>query len=82
MPAFGPRPIREITRRDVRELLEAVVDRGSPSHANHVLAYTRAMLNWAVSNDLIEANPCDGLKMPAPKVERDPSIAHYYRIYY
>lgn len=73
-PALGSRPIREITRRDVRELLEAVVDRGSPSHANHVLAYTRAMLNWAVSNDLIETNPCDGLKMPAPLVERDRAL--------
>ncbi len=73
--ALGSRPIREITRRDVRELLEAIVDRGSPSHANHVLAYTRAMLNWAVSNDLIEANPCHGLMMPAPKVERDRALS-------
>lgn len=74
-PALGVRPIREITRRDIRELIEAVVDRGSPSHANHVLAYLRAMLNWAVSNDLLEANPCDGLKMPAPLVERDRALS-------
>jgi integrase len=71
---LGARPIREITRREIRELIEAVVDRGSPSHANHVLAYLRAMLNWAVANDLIEANPCDGLKMPAPLVERDRAL--------
>ena len=70
-PALGARPIREITRRDIRELLDSIVDRGSPSHANHVLAYLRAMLNWAVSNDLIEANPANGLKRPAPAVERD-----------
>jgi integrase len=71
---LGARPIREITRREIRELIESVVDRGSPSHANHVLAYLRAMLNWAVSNDLIEASPCDGLKMPAPLVERDRAL--------
>jgi integrase len=73
-PALGGKPIGEVTRRDVRELLEAIVDRGSPSHANHVLAYLRAMLNWAISNDLIEANPCDLLKMPAAKVERDRAL--------
>jgi integrase len=70
-PAFGSKPIRDVKRRDVRELLEQIVDRGSPSHANHVLAYLRAMMNWAVGNDLIEANPCSGLKMPAPLKERD-----------
>jgi len=73
-PVLGSRPIRDITRRDIRELLLAIVDRGAPSHANHTLSYLRAMLNWAVSNDLIEANPTAGLKMPAPKVERDRTL--------
>jgi integrase len=73
-PALGGRPIREITRGDVRELLERIVDRGSPSHANHVLAYLRAMLGWAMSNDLIEANPCDGIKKPSPVIERDRAL--------
>lgn len=73
-PALGSRPIREITRRNVRDLLDKVIDRGSPSHANHVLAYLRAMLNWAVGEDLIESNPCDGVKMPSPKVDRDRAL--------
>jgi integrase len=72
--ALGDRPIIDITRRDVRELLEKIVDRGSPSHANHVLAYLRAMLNWAISDDLIETNPTAGLKMPSPLVERDRAL--------
>ena len=73
-PALGSRPIGDIARSEIRELLEAIVDRGSPSHANHCLAYLRAMLNWAVANDLIETNPCTGLQMPAPKVERDRAL--------
>jgi integrase len=71
---LGARPIRDLSRRDVRELLQAIVDRGAPSHANHVLSYLRAMLNWAVGNDLIETNPTNGLQMPAPKVERDRAL--------
>jgi integrase len=73
-PALGTKPIGEVTRREIRELLERIVDRGSPSHANHVLSYLRAMMNWAVSNDLIGANPCEGLKAPAPKIERDRAL--------
>ena len=72
--SLGARPIREITRREIREVIEAIVARGAPSHANHVLMYLRVMLNWAMANDLIERNPCDGLKMPAPTVERDRAL--------
>jgi integrase len=73
-PVLGSKPLPDITRRHVRELLEAIVDRGARSHANHVLSYLRAMLNWAVGNDLIEANPTSGLQMPTPKVERDRAL--------
>jgi integrase len=73
-PALGAKPIGEVTRREIRELLERIVDRGSPSHANHVLSYLRAALNWAVSNDLIERNPCEGLKKPSAPVERDRAL--------
>src|SRR5262249_49471971 len=37
-------------------------------------SYLRAMLNWAVGNDLIEANPTNGMQMPTPKVERDRAL--------
>lgn len=70
-PELGARPIREIGRREVRELLERIVERGSPSQANHVFAYLRALLNWAARNDLIEASPARALEMPAPAGERD-----------
>jgi integrase len=73
-PGLGGKPIGEVTRRDVRELLEAVVDRGSPSHANHVLAYLRAMMGWAVANDIIAVNPCEGLPKPSKPIERDRTL--------
>jgi integrase len=43
--------------------------------SNHTLAYLRAMLNWAVDYDLIDANPANGFKMPAPLVERDRTLS-------
>jgi integrase len=74
VPALGARPVRDITRRDIRELVAAIVDRGSPSHACHVQRYLSAMLTWAVGEDLIPANPCIGLPAPAKKVERDRAL--------
>jgi integrase len=75
-PVLGSKSLRDIIRGDVRELVQTIVDRGAPSHANHVLSYLRAMLNWAVGNDLIEANPTNGLQMPSPKVERDRALGN------
>jgi integrase len=70
-PILGDRPIREIIRVDVRALLDGIVEKSSPSQANHVLAYLRAMLTWAVSDQLIDTSPADKLETPAPAVERD-----------
>jgi integrase len=70
-PVLGDRPITEIARGDIRELLAGIVDRGAPSGANHVLAYTRALFNWAVADELIAKSPAERVKMPAPRGERD-----------
>lgn len=61
---WGPRPITEITSGDVRRVLEAAVDRGSPYQAFHDLALVRRLFNWAVGTDQygLERNPCDRLK--------------------
>jgi hypothetical protein len=65
------RPIRELTRREIRELLGAIVARGRAPHASHVLAYLRAMLNWAVAEELIEASPAAGIPDPDPRKRQD-----------
>jgi hypothetical protein len=64
---FGQRQISELTRRDIRELLGAIVARGHAPHASHVLRYLRAMLSWAVAQELIETNPAAGIPDPDPR---------------
>src|ERR1019366_4275807 len=49
MSQWGDRTIHEITRRDVNELLDRIVSRGSPVAANRALAAIRKMCGWAVS---------------------------------
>ena len=62
--------MRELTRRDVRALIERIAER-APVMANRVLAVVRKMLNFAVDHDWIDANPAARVKKPAPEASRD-----------
>ena len=68
LDVWGDRPVASIRRADVRELLEQIVDRGAPVLANRVLALVRKMLNFAIDQDWIDANPA--AKMARPGAEK------------
>jgi integrase len=73
---WGSRPIADITRRDVVEMLDEVVERGTPYAAHHMLAFLRKLYNWAIARSIygLEHSPCDRLKpsevigKPTPRV--------------
>jgi integrase len=64
------RPIRDITRRDVIELLDRTADR-APIRANRVLAWTRRLFGWALERDIVNASPVAGIRAPTREVARD-----------
>jgi integrase len=65
LPSWGARPVTDITHRDVREIVQRVVDRGAPTYAHNVFDASNAVLNFAAAQDLIEANPARLLKRNA-----------------
>ena len=71
IPAWGPRQLPDIGRRDVIELLDGIVDRGSPIMANRTLALVRKLLNWAIERGITEANPAAGISAPGKEKSRD-----------
>jgi integrase len=71
IPRWGRRKAKDITRRDVIELLDAVVSRGSPISANRTFAAIRKMFSWAVSRDLVPASPCAAVNAPGKEHRRD-----------
>jgi Arm domain-containing DNA-binding protein/integrase-like protein len=71
LPRWRHRLAREITRRDVLDLLDALIDSGKPIAANRTLAAIRKMFNWAVARDTIPASPCAGVKPPTAERSRD-----------
>jgi integrase len=71
LPAWKTRKVKELTRRDVRQLIERIADRGSPVMANRTLALVRKMLNFAVQRDWIEANPALLIEKPGAEKSRE-----------
>jgi integrase len=70
LPALGARAPEEITRRQVRDFVEAIADE-RPYWANRVFELVRRVFSWAVEKDLIIASPCVGLKKPGGERPRD-----------
>ncbi len=63
--------IGEITRRDVIELIDGIVDRGAPIMANRTLSLVKTLFAWARERDIVVHSPCDGVRRPAPETPRD-----------
>jgi len=67
---WGSRKVKDIQRRDVRELLDEIAAR-APIMANRTLALVRKMFTFAIEHDWLEANPCQMIKRFAPERQRD-----------
>jgi integrase len=61
----------DLCRRDIRELLDAVADRGTQREAEKRRQTVGAMFRWALSQDVVEADPTAGLKAYDPGTPRD-----------
>jgi integrase len=71
MPRWHNRPIASITRREVIELIDSIVARGSEVQANRALARLRALFNWAIEKDRLSASPVERIKLPTKERPRD-----------
>jgi integrase len=57
LPALGKRYVSDITRADVANTLQKIVDRGSAVAANRTLADVKHMFDYCVDRGWIEASP-------------------------
>src|SRR6266404_3065327 len=71
LPRWRHRKANDIKRRDVQELLDDTVTRGSPIQANHTFALVRKMFNFALQREIVEINPCMGMGRPTRPRQRD-----------
>ncbi|MEO1932596.1 MAG: tyrosine-type recombinase/integrase [Pseudohongiella sp.] len=66
VPTIGKRKVKDVTRKQLKLLFDAVADR-APVQANRLHAVTRRMFNYAIEEELIDANPCYLIKSPGGK---------------
>jgi integrase len=71
LPALGAKRIGEITKAHVHDLLDEIVERGSPTTANRALAVLKKLGNWSVERGHAPVSPFAGIKPPAPERARD-----------
>jgi integrase len=89
IPHWKDKPLAEITRSDVVELIDAIADRPAPYQAHNILGHIRTFFNWAIDRSKygLEISPCDrlrpgrliGEKKPRQRVLTDDEIAAFWR---
>ena len=85
LPRWQHRRVKEITRHDVRDLVESIAERrlrkgttedgrqrvGAPIMANRALALVKKIFNFALDREWVDANPAARLKPVAPERARE-----------
>jgi integrase len=75
VPAWAGRPVHEISKRDVTDLIVGIHGRavkpagpgkrrksGGPHAARHAFNAARRLFDWAVDRGIIEESPCEGIR--------------------
>ncbi len=76
LPTWKHRPVKEITRRDVRDLLDTIAARPAPIVANRVRSLLHKLFNVAIQLDVVELNPVTATRKPGVEQQRDRVLTH------
>jgi integrase len=71
IPKWGRRKAKSITKRDVKDLIKDIKDRGAPVMANRTLGLIKQIFKWGVEEDYIAASPAVSVRKPTKEVSRD-----------
>jgi integrase len=72
---IGTEKARDITRRQLIQLLDDIVDRGAPVTANRVYSLLKQCFEFAAAKDLIPASPMAGVLRPGgDEIPRDRTL--------
>ncbi len=68
---FADRPVSEISKRDLLNVVDQMVGRGSKGAAGRMLAYLSKFFSWCVDREVIEVSPVARIASPQPTRSRD-----------
>ena len=71
LPRWKTLPAASIHRRDVRDLLDRLVDRGAMYAANRTRALISTIYNFGITREIVDQNPVVGVPRPASEKSRE-----------
>jgi integrase len=75
LPYWQNRDIGEITRRDVLDVVDRIVDRGALGAARKAHASLHRLFQWALGRGIVATSPTAALPKPGSDVSRDRVLA-------
>ena len=70
VPRWGTLPLRTIGPREIIDLLDELVDAGTPVAANRTYSILHRFFRWCVERRLIESNPASVVRKPSKEESR------------
>src|SRR5258708_5018246 len=68
---WAGRSIHTIGKRDIVDVVSAIVQRGAPGSANKTLKSLKTFLRWCVGQAVLDQSPAEGVPLPTKEVPRD-----------
>jgi integrase len=85
-PHWGERPIQDIRRSEVHDLIDGLIANGQTAMAREVRKHLSRFFNWAVDREIIKDSPIHGLKRgdlhkneEAGRALTDPELRYVWR---
>jgi integrase len=71
LPQWTGRDVTTLGRRDVLDVVDSIVDRGTIITARRTQSYIHRLFRWAVSRGILESNPAANLDKPGSEKPRE-----------
>ena len=71
---WNDKPLSKITRRDVLDVLDTLVERGAEVMANRTLAYLSMLFGWTLHREIITSDPTNDIKKPGAEQSRERTL--------
>jgi integrase len=71
LPAIGDKAAASVGKAELHDMLDTIIDRGTPIAANRTLAVVKKLYRWALSRGYVDRDPCASIAKPADETKRD-----------
>jgi integrase len=71
LPAIGDKAAASVGKAEIHDILDAIMDRGTPIAANRTLAVVKKLYRWTLARGYVDRDPCAGIPKPGDETKRD-----------